>query len=180
MKWSFLVMFCVFCAANAQAATVFKCVDAAGKTTFTQQNCPENHSLEDVVRARNPTISGSGPAARMARPVDGTSSLPSSISQPSQRATPRVNVVGASAPQPGCSTGLNDRDLRAAKVRGEVVTGMTRGEVESIYGSPNRNPSTRGAGRSTYWNDKYLSATSVSYDRNGCVRSTYQSGHNGR
>lgn len=163
----------------AKAATVFKCVDAAGKVTFTQQNCPENNILDDVVSARNPTISGSGPATRMAESSRVSGYAPPQGRQ-HQQPRSKVSVVGASAPQAGCSTGLNERDLRTAKVRGEIVPGMSRQDVESIYGAPNRNGAARGAGVSTYWNDKYLSATSVSYDRGGCVRSSYQSGHNGR
>jgi hypothetical protein len=93
------------------------------------------------------------------------------------KSQPRVTVVGGSEDKMVCSTGLSDRDLRAAKVRGEIVPGMSRKDVESIYGKPNRDGAAHGAGTSTYWNDKYLEMTSVNYDSNGCVRSTYQSGH---
>jgi hypothetical protein len=54
---------------------------------------------------------------------------------------------------------------------------MSREEVESIYGKANRNGSTAGAGAVTYWNDKYIDQTTVSFDRNGCVQGSYQSGH---
>ncbi|MFF6557841.1 DUF4124 domain-containing protein, partial [Pseudomonas aeruginosa] len=40
-------------ACSSQAATVFKCVGPDGKVTFTQHNCPENQSLDDVVSATN-------------------------------------------------------------------------------------------------------------------------------
>lgn len=188
MKLPLLAFCCFFAAAAAQAATVFKCVDAAGKITYTQQNCPANNSLDDVVRAHNPTVSGAGPAVRLAEPqrqyppvtatTDALSASPYTVQGEAPRS--RVSVVGASAPQRTCDTGLNGRDLRTAKVRGEIVPGMSRKDVESMYGDPNRNGRARGTGGSTYWNDKYLSATSVSYDTGGCVRSSYQSGHNGR
>lgn len=163
---------------QAGAATIFKCVDAAGKVTFTKgQNCPDHTGLDDVVRAHNPTISGSSAPVRMARPrlQAQPSQAPNSHSyQPQPRG---VAVVGGSAPRTECNTGLSDRDLRTAKVRGEIVPGMSRKDIESIHGKPNRDGSARGAGTSTYWNDKYVDVTSVNYDAGGCVRSTYQSGH---
>lgn len=168
----------------AQAATVFKCVDAKGKVTFTQQNCPDNHALDDVISARNQAPSGSSAPTKMAEPVNRTQAqhYPSTqryAQQPAQQAIggTSVTVVGGSAERSPCSTGLSDRDLRTAKVRGEIVPGMSRKDVESMYGTLNRDGHARGAGASTYWNDKYLDQTSVGYDSNGCVRGSYQSGH---
>ncbi len=159
---------------QASAATIFKCVDAGGKVTFTKgQNCPENTGLDDVVRAHNPRISGSSAPVQMATPRPQGPAA-GALAAPQQRG---VAVVGGSAPPPECDTGLSDRDLRTAKVRGEIVPGMSRKDVESIHGKPNRDGGARGAGTSTYWNDKYVDVTSVNYDRRGCVRSSYQSGH---
>jgi len=171
MKRAGIVAFVVVIASsNAGAATVFKCVDDAGKITFTQQNCPNASSYHGAIQAHSPTISGAGPAVEMAPPRrQGTSAEISN--SPS-----RISVIGASAPQPECSTGLNDRDLRTAKVRGEIVPGMSRGEIEQMYENPGRNAGARGAGSSTYWNDKYVDQTTVRYDRSGCVSSSYQSG----
>ncbi len=169
-----LILAALLLSTQAGAATIFKCVDEAGKVTFTKNaNCPRNSGLEDVVRAHNAAPSGSSAPVQMATPA-----APSYSSQIQQRAPNRgVAVIGGSAPQRGCDTGLSDRDLRTAKVRGEVVPGMSRKDVESMYGEVNRNGSARGAGGSTYWNDKYVDMTHVSYDAGGCVRSTYQSGH---
>lgn len=55
-------------ASQSMAATIFRCVDANGKVTFTQHNCPDNHVLDDVVTARNAKPSGSGPDSVMASP----------------------------------------------------------------------------------------------------------------
>lgn len=169
-----LILAALLLSTQAGAATIFKCVDEAGKVTFTKNaNCPRNSGLEDVVRAHNAAPSGSSAPVQMATPA-----APSYSSQIQQRSPNRgVAVIGGSAPQRGCDTGLSDRDLRTAKVRGEVVPGMSRKDVESMYGEVNRNGSARGAGGSTYWNDKYVDMTHVSYDAGGCVRSTYQSGH---
>lgn len=175
-----LLMASALVAGQAHAATIFKCVDAAGKVTFTKgQNCPDNTGLDDVVRAHNPRISGSSAPVQMAQPRIQSQPASGVTSPHVQHQPPRrgVAVVGGSAPRVECNTGLSDRDLRTAKVRGEIVPGMSRKDVESIHGKPNRDGSARGAGTSTYWNDKYVDVTSVRYDAGGCVRSTYQSGH---
>lgn len=161
---------------SAEAATIFKCVDAAGKVTFTKnQNCPRNSGLDDIVRAHNPAPRGSSAPVQMATPrsaqVAGQAQAPA-VSQPRT-----VAVVGGSAPSVKCDTGLSDRDLRTAKVRGEVVPGMSRKDVETIHGKPIDGTNARGGGANTYWNDKYVEVTSVNFDGAGCVRSTYQSGH---
>jgi len=163
---------------QAGAATIFKCVDSAGKVTFTKgQNCPDNSDLDDVVRAHNPTISGSSAPVQMAQPraeLHPVDVYRAQQHQPRQRG---VAVVGGSAPQAECDTGLSERDLRTAKVRGEVVPGMSRKDVESIHGKADDHTNVRGAGVNTYFKDKYVRATSVAFDRRGCVRGGYQSGH---
>jgi hypothetical protein len=150
------------------ADTVFKCVDSQGHVTFTARaNCPSDSALDDVVSAHNARPSGAAEGTLMAAPVS-----PQNRSAPRAAATAPATQTG---PAP-CSTGLTAQELRTAKVRGEITPGMTRKDIESIRGKPNKD-SARGAGSSTYWNDKYVDVTSVSYDRNGCVRSSYQSGH---
>jgi hypothetical protein len=54
-------------AGTVYGASISKCVDAAGKVTFTKnQNCPRSHTLADVSSYRNASPSGSGPAVKMA------------------------------------------------------------------------------------------------------------------
>lgn len=160
----------------AQAASVFKCVDGNGKVTFTSNaNCPRGNDLTDVVSAHNAAPSGTGPATVMAKPERRQQRYHNSNSAPRQNQG--YTVVGGSADKTPCSTGLSDRDLRTAMVRKEVVPGMTRDQIESMYGKPNRDGAAHGGGTSTYYNDKYVDQTSVSYDSGGCVRSSYQSGH---
>ncbi len=61
-----LVAVLVSFASVAHAGQVFKCVDASGKVTFTQSNCPDKHDFDSVVQAKNVAPSGSGPAVKMA------------------------------------------------------------------------------------------------------------------
>ncbi|WGW65677.1 DUF4124 domain-containing protein [Pseudomonas aeruginosa] len=67
MKRIFPVLALAMVACSSQAATVFKCVGPDGKVTFTQHNCPENQSLDDVVSATNQRPSGTGASAVMAK-----------------------------------------------------------------------------------------------------------------
>lgn len=64
MRYLFLAL--IGFATLADAGQVFKCVDSAGKVTFTQGNCPEKHDFDSVVEAKNVAPSGSGPAVKMA------------------------------------------------------------------------------------------------------------------
>lgn len=203
MRLSLLIAGCLVSAFECQASTLYKCVDNAGKITFTQQACPQGNAPGDKIRVRNPTISSAPPIdtpapastdeLRELRTMQGqhtheyhSEHYPPNYHQQQQQpapaapSRPRVTVVGGSQPQAECSTGLSDRDLRTAMVRGEIVPGMTRKQVASMYGPVNRNAPARGAGVTTYWNDKYVSQTSVRFDASGCAESSWQSGHNGR
>ena len=164
-----------------QAETVYKCVDAHGKVTFTQQACPNSGNSAGVeLNVQNSRPSGEGESAVMAQPpqpiyvpeqTQPSQSLPATSASAGQ-----ATVVGGSAERQSCSTGLSERDLRTAMVRKEIVPGMSRKEMERMFGTPSRQPGAHGAGANTYWNDKYLNFFSVNYDVNGCVMSTYQSG----
>lgn len=69
MHKALIVLAAVLISSQLQAATVFKCVDAAGKVTFTQnQNCPRTTELNDVVSAHNAVPSGSSAQVQMAAP----------------------------------------------------------------------------------------------------------------
>ncbi|MFK1154489.1 DUF4124 domain-containing protein [Pseudomonas aeruginosa] len=177
MKRIFPILTLAMTVCTAQAATVFKCVGPDGTVTFTQQNCPANQALDDIVSATNQRPSGTSAPAVMAKPKPATGRTYRGGTQASGSAGGGVTIVGGSAPSVTCSSGLSERDLRKAKVQGKVVPGMSREDVESIYGKVNRNGSTAGAGAVTYWNDKYVDQTTVSFDRNGCVQGSYQSGH---
>ena len=162
---------------DAYAATLFKCVDAKGRVTFTQANCPDNHQLDDVVSVHNAAPSGTSDPVQMAAPRQNMQTGQQYGQQGGSQNRGSVTVVGGSRKIAPCSTGLSDSDLRTAKVRGEVVPGMSRKDVEEMYGKPNGDGHARGGGSSTYHRDKYTAMTHVSYGRDGCAGSSYQSGH---
>ncbi|MED5611319.1 MULTISPECIES: DUF4124 domain-containing protein [unclassified Pseudomonas] len=185
MKGVLVAVPLLFCAAWAQADTIYKCVDAQGKVTFTKQACPNGGNAGVELNVENRRPSGSGEGAVMAQPAlqaPPADYAPAGAypAQPPANPAPvggtRVTVVGGSEERPGCSTGLSERDLRTAMVRKEIVPGMSRKEIEDMFGTPSDQASAHGAGSSTYWNDKYLNFFSINYDANGCVVNTYQSG----
>ncbi|MFG5864449.1 DUF4124 domain-containing protein [Metapseudomonas sp. CR1201] len=158
-----------YLAQPAYSATVFKCVDSKGKVTFTQANCPDEHALDDVVTAHNPSPSGSSAPVQMApsRRQQFTSS-PEAARDTSQRG---VKVVSQSP----CSTGLSSTAQRTATVRGEAKKGMTQKEIESIYGKPDNVSSTDGKQHYRYYNSAKKEYVSIGFDKNGCANYLYQS-----
>ncbi len=156
---------------TAQAAGVNKCVGPDGKVTFTQQACPGGGMPTGVVDARNPPPSGSGPAVEMASPEWQTVERPAE-----RRATPVVGLGGGS--RPGCSTGLSEQDERTATVRGQAMQGMTRSQIESIYGKPDSTSTANGRVNYRYWNAHSREYVSVRFDENGCADWVYQSKDN--
>ncbi|SDJ97200.1 protein of unknown function [Pseudomonas delhiensis] len=185
MKGVLVAVPLLFCAAWAQADTIYKCVDAQGKVTFTKQACPNGGNAGVELNVENRRPSGSGEGAVMAQPAlqaPPADHAPAGAYPAQPPATPapvggtRVTVVGGSQERPGCSTGLSERDLRTAMVRKEIVPGMSRKEIEDMFGTPSDQASFHGPGSSTYWNDKDLNFFSINYDANGCVMNTYQSG----
>jgi len=67
MRFLYFVMLLVV-PAIASAASVVKCVDAAGKVTFSQHACPSPDHDAAVVSVKNARPSGDGPASRLADP----------------------------------------------------------------------------------------------------------------
>ncbi|WP_324730974.1 hypothetical protein [Pseudomonas paeninsulae] len=69
MRKLIMVLAAAVLASQAHAASVMKCVDAAGKVTFVQNaNCPRGNTLSDMVSAHNAAPSGSSASSRMAAP----------------------------------------------------------------------------------------------------------------
>ena len=65
---SLMLLILLVAALFAHAASVVKCVDAAGKVTFVQHGCPSVDHASEVVTANSPRPSGDGPATRLADP----------------------------------------------------------------------------------------------------------------
>ena len=150
----------------AAAEAVFRCVDDNGKVTFTKQNCPAKSNFTGVVSAHNQAPSGSSAPVRMAETAQPASTAAAAPGNS------QVVVVGGQKP---CSTGMSAQDHRTSRVKGEAVQGMTKDEIQSIYGKPDNVTTANGSDSYRYWNANDKKYVSVSFDKQGCANWVYQS-----
>lgn len=142
---------------SAQAATVYRCEDAAGHLTFSASGCsPDSDSRQQ--RADNPRPGGTKPTL-MAKP------RPTSR----QKASREPTVVATKTD--GCGDLLTASERRQAIIRGEVKRGMSRADVENALGQPRRISQLDTLTRYHYEarNRKERSRL-VTFDEHGCVR----------
>lgn len=140
---------------SLKAATVYRCVDSAGHTTFTRQGCPTDQALA-VQDARNPT-----PSTKRMTPL----AEPGSIRNPPANRT--VVVVGER--DDGCGNQVTGQARRNAIISGKVQQGMTQTDVESALGKPDGITRRNGQVQYRYLNERGSRQT-VSFDERGCVR----------
>ena len=143
------------------AATLYRCESADGHLTFSQHDCPPDQ-MQKLQEAFNPTP-GSGKPVPLARPkASGTA----------KRATaedsPALTVVGER--QDGCGNLLDESERRTAIIQGRIRTGMTRADVESAFGKPDRIAQTDSRTRYIYNARPGKAQRSVTFDEFGCVK----------
>lgn len=161
MHWTHCAAICtiLLCPAPALASSVFRCEDANGHVTFTKHGCTENQQ-QQVQRAHNPRP-GSGAAVPLATPQSARSET---------RADNRKNtltVVGGQ--QDGCDNTVTGNARREAIIRKQVRAGMTRSDVESALGKPERI-SKRNSQTTYHYASKHNSERrTVVFDQNDCV-----------
>ncbi len=140
------------------ASTVFRCEDSTGHITFTLRGCPseQHQQLQD---AYSPTP-GSGKPVPLAK-----------SRKPSRTATKGSSreLVVVGEPQDGCGNRVTGRARRTAMIKQQVRSGMTRADVESILGKPDKVSSQNGQTRYRY-HDRQGNSRSVSFDEAGCVK----------
>lgn len=152
MKW---IVLCVFwgLAATASAQTIYRCVDAGGKTTFSQQGCGSAPVAEHEYDARNIPPSGGKDVVPMAGPD----------LYPRQESQTRVTVVGA-------------REAPCEKYKGRhPAGGLSQGYFRSEYGRPDRTSTYNGRESWTWYARGRDPYRSVDFDEKGCATSHYQS-----
>lgn len=144
------------------ASTVFRCEDASGHITFTQQGCPVDQT-QHLHDARNHTPS-SGAIIPLASPA--REALHTPRGSPNER-TRALIVVGER--EDGCGDLLTGSARREAMVKQQVRRGMTQADVESMFGKPQRTSSRNGESRWHYV-DRTGNTRQVSFDEAGCVK----------
>jgi len=143
----------------AAAASVFRCVDAAGKVTFSQRGCPVDQQ-QAVQQAENPTP-GNGKPVPMATPKKHAG-----IRQPAKQR--ELVVIGGA--DDGCGNLLDASQRRQATIRREVRDGMSRQDIESALGRPDKISTQNGQVRYTYEADGNGRSRQVTFDEAGCVK----------
>jgi hypothetical protein len=154
------VAFCtiVLCPLPTLGSSVFRCEDAKGHVTFTRQGCPDTHS-QSLQQAYNPTP-GSGKPVPLAKPRKATGNS-------KKKDEHALTVIGAK--QDDCGNRLNSSERRAAIIKRQVRLGMSRADVESSLGKPDKITEQNGQARYVYQGKKG-NKRNVSFDEAGCVK----------
>lgn len=142
---------------SAQAATVYRCEDAAGHLTFSASGCASD-SDSRLQRADNPRPGGASPTL-MAKPK----------APPRKEAQRPPTVVAAKTD--GCGDLLSPSERRQAIIRGQVKIGMSRADVENALGPPQRISQLDALTRYHYEaRQRKERSRLVTFDDQGCVR----------
>ena len=137
----------------ASAATVHRCEDENGKITFTTLACPAGHELK-LQNAHNP--------------LPGTVATPSAPSEPKiKKRSEALVIVGQR--DDGCGNVLNAEQRRRAIINQQTPAGMTKRDVESLLGKPDKIVGRNAELRYVYEERKGKSRQ-VTFDENGCVK----------
>ncbi|KPW71487.1 hypothetical protein ALQ65_03127 [Pseudomonas syringae pv. coriandricola] len=145
--------------AHVAASTVQRCEDAAGKVTFTTLGCPEGHSTQ-MQRAFN-----APPGTR----IELLPPAPAHSREAERRKTLPRELVVVGTRDDGCGNRLSAEQRRAAIINQRTPPGMTKRDVESLLGRPDKITNRNGELRYVYEQKKGRS-NSVTFDEDGCVK----------
>jgi hypothetical protein len=148
----------LLCPLPTLGSSVFRCEDAKGHITFTRQGCPEAHN-QRLQQAHNPTP-GSGKPVPLAKPRKAPR-------ESKKNAAHELTVIGVK--QDGCGNHLSSSERRAAIIKQQIQPGMSRADVESSLGKPDRISEQNGKVQFAYQSKKG-NKRNVSFDEAGCVK----------
>ncbi|MFJ3484287.1 DUF4124 domain-containing protein [Pseudomonas sp. NPDC090202] len=136
------------------ANTVNRCEDERGHITFTTLSCPPGQNLKQHSAYNAP------PGTRLPAPTLQNDRQP----VPQDR---ELVIVGQR--DDGCGNVLNAEQRRRAIINQQTPAGMTRRDVESLLGRPDRIVDRNGERRYIY-EEKKGRSRQVTFDQNGCVK----------
>ena len=150
---------------SLQAASLYRCVDAQGQVSFTQQGCPNDQNSYEQTMPTNaaPGATTSPPQAPHPQMKRSTSKSRAS----SSRSSDALVVIGQS--DDGCGNHFTDRERRLAILQKHIRPHMTRQNVESALGRPDSIQSHNGTLHYHYQKGKRTTSL-VTFDENGCVK----------
>ncbi|MFS2127575.1 outer membrane protein assembly factor BamE [Pseudomonas sp. Pseusp97] len=152
---------------TSEAASVFRCTAADGSVLFSQYGCPVERQ-QQIQEASNPTP-GSGEPVPMAIQQETVAQKPIARSRGQGKETEQESVVVVGEQQNGCGNRVTGSARRKAIIEGRIRTGMTRRDVESALGRPDRVSQHNETLRYHYEADKQRGARTVTFDEDGCV-----------
>lgn len=138
------------------AASVYRCEAQNGHVTFTQQGCSTSQTTQ-LQKPYNPTP-GSGKAIPLAEAIPAKTSA----------TKPKDTLIVVGQKDDGCGNTLTASARREAIVRQEVRPGMSREDIESALGKPDKTTNNNGRLRYSY-KDREGSVRTISFDERGCV-----------
>ncbi|TBV07890.1 outer membrane protein assembly factor BamE domain-containing protein [Phytopseudomonas dryadis] len=153
----------LLCPTPLLASSVWRCEDGNGHVTFTLHGCPDNHS-QQIQETYNPRP-GSGAAVPLAKPE-----------RPRQQVNPGTQTAGdtqltvVGERQDGCGNLVTGSTRREAIIRKQIRSGMTRNDVESALGKPQRTSRRNGQTVYHYADRQGSHRRTVTFDESGCVK----------
>jgi hypothetical protein len=145
----------LFLPTSAVASTVNRCQDHSGNVTFTTLSCPDGQAI-------NPQ--GINPVSGMAYTPPPP---PSKTDTRQTRKLKEVVVVGQR--DDGCGNILTAKQRRNAIINQQTPAGMSKRDVESLLGRPDKVISRNAEVRYVY-EEKKGRSRQVSFDEHGCVK----------
>ena len=157
IAYPFLLCIALLSALPAAASNVQRCEDALGNITFTTLGCPADQSSEtrQVTNPRPGSVTPLLPYAKGPERVDRTG--------------PDKELVVVGQRDDGCGNRLSAEQRRQAVINQRTPPGMTKRDVESLLGRPDKIISKNAELRYVYKQKKGRSNT-VTFDANGCVK----------
>ena len=148
----------LLCPLPTLGSSVFRCEDAKGHVTFTRQGCPSDQR-QHLQQAHNPTP-GSGKPVPLAKPRITTRTS-------KDRDSRALTVIGVK--QQRCGNQLGSSERRAAIIKQQIRLGMSRDDIESSLGKPDKISEQNGQARYIYQGKKGNKRT-INFDQAGCVK----------
>ncbi len=142
------------------AASVHRCEDESGRITFTTLSCPPGQSRK--LQSVNSSLTGSVSAT----PVPAPKSL---------RRQPGTELVVVGQRDDGCGNVLSAEQRRKAIINHQTPAGMTKRDVESLLGRPDKVIGRNGELRYVY-EEKKGRSRQVQFDEHGCVKGSRPKG----
>ncbi|RRW42347.1 outer membrane protein assembly factor BamE [Pseudomonas luteola] len=160
-----LCLVTLFFSNMATATTVFRCASEDGHISFSANGCLKGDTISHQT-ADNPKPGGNGPKT----PI---STQPLSSPSPAKDQLPahhELAVVGAK--EGACPNVLSGSERRTAVIHKKVIAGMTKEDVESALGKPDRIIENNNRARYYYVTQRKKHSRVISFDDAGCVADT--------